>query len=71
MPTEQKINQYKSFLLRLWQEGEAEPSAAWRGEVESIQTGQKWQFDSLTTVFELLQTTILEEPTPPSSQVNG
>lgn len=54
MPTEQKISQYRSFLLRVWQEGEAETSTTWRGEVESIQTGQKWQFDSLTTMFELL-----------------
>lgn len=71
MATEQKITRYKSFLLRLWQEGEVEISTTWRGEVESIQTGQKWQFDSLPTMFELLQATMLEELASPSSQENG
>lgn len=71
MTTEQKITQYRSFLLRLWQEEKAGGPAAWRGEIESIQTGQKWQIDSLTTMFELLQTTILVEPASRSSQENS
>ncbi len=63
MTTKQEITQYRSFLLRLWQEGEAETSATWHGEVESIQTGRKWQFDSLELIIDFLRTQILADPT--------
>jgi hypothetical protein len=63
MATKQKDSRYRSFLLRLWQEGEAETSATWRGEVESIQTGRKWQFDSLELIISYLRTQILADPT--------
>ncbi len=47
-----KDQSYKSFLVRLWWENEGgEPEGGWQGEVESIQTGQKWQISDLETIF--------------------
>ncbi len=44
---------YRSFLVRLWRE----PSAAgtWRGEVESIQSGQIVLVETLDDVLELIR----------------
>ena len=36
-------------------------STTWRGEVESIQTGQKWQFADLESMFVFLRAKIAEE----------
>ena len=55
MNPEQKVTQYRSFLLRLWQENETDLPAVWRGEIEWIQSGQTWRFDSLPIMFELFQ----------------
>lgn len=55
MMTEQQVTQYRSFLVRLWQEDEPAPATAWRGEIESIQSGQQWRFESLSAMFELFQ----------------
>jgi hypothetical protein len=39
---------YHSYLIRSWRESSANDSEVrWRGEVESVQTGQKWRFYSL------------------------
>jgi len=51
---EPKILQYQSFLLRLWQEEEV-GRTAWHGEVESIQTGQKWKFADPEKLLAFLQ----------------
>lgn len=67
MTTEQKITQYKSFLLRLWQEEQAESLAGWQGEVESIQTGQKWSFVDLVTMADFLQAQIVGKPATKSA----
>ncbi len=56
-------NQYTSYLMRLWWETEEDTLAIWHGEVESIQTGQKWQFDSLELIIGFLRTQILTDPT--------
>ena len=61
MTTNQKITRYLSFLVRLWQEGDMDTSTTWRGEVESIQTGQKWQFADLESMFVFLRAKIAEE----------
>ena len=70
LSTEPKDTPYKSFLLRVWQEGEAESSPAWHGEVESIQTGQKWEFGDLDSLFEFLRNWILEEKANQSGKKN-
>ena len=41
---------YLSFLVRLWHEPNMESPAQiirWRGEVEHIQSGQRWTFETL------------------------
>ena len=50
---------YMSFLIRLWQE-EKEPGVPesiddWQGEIEHIQTGQRWTFDSLEALLEFVR----------------
>ncbi len=51
---------YASYLLRVWREGDGPET--WQGEIESIQSGQKWQFDSLELIIGFLQTRILATP---------
>jgi hypothetical protein len=47
---------YNSYLVRVWREDEGEGAeGGWRGEVESIQTGEKWQFTRLETMFRIFQ----------------
>ena len=49
--------QYASFLVRLWRDSENEAThftAAWRGELEHIQTSQRLTFDSLEELLRLL-----------------
>ncbi|HEY64161.1 MAG TPA: hypothetical protein G4O02_06275 [Caldilineae bacterium] len=41
---------YISFLIRVWREGDPdhpEITGDWRAEVEHIQSGRRWQFDTL------------------------
>jgi hypothetical protein len=43
--------------MRFWREDYGgKPEKNWHGEVESIQTGQKWQFNNLEELFRFLQT---------------
>jgi len=56
MTAKQAFGQYQSYLLRLWQVKAADGTATWQGEIESIQSGQKWQFDSLEVMVNLLRT---------------
>jgi len=56
---------YVSFLVRLWREPTLElpeQTAGWQGEVERIQTGQRWEFDTLDRLLSFLrrQVTALE-----------
>lgn len=42
--------QYASFLVRLWRSGDPAPegcNGGWQGEVEHIQSGQRWRFCGL------------------------
>ncbi len=51
-----KHEPYYSYLVRFWQEdGDGESQLRWRGEVQSIQTGQKRQFNSLPAMVRYLQ----------------
>lgn len=50
--------EYLSYLIRLWREGETTsdaPAAEWQGEVEHIQSGEKWSFASLSEVLAFLK----------------
>ncbi|MCA9916764.1 MAG: hypothetical protein KC445_02380 [Anaerolineales bacterium] len=56
---------YVSYLVRFWQEETGgEPQTPWRGEVESVQTGQKWQLNSLSDLSQFIQSQV--EVQPPS-----
>jgi hypothetical protein len=50
--------EYASFLIRLWREsgGDAEaPPAGWQSEIEHIQTGERWSFNSLEQLLDFLR----------------
>ncbi len=54
-PVRQK---YASFLIRMWREVDpAAPDAAaeWRGEIEHIQSGQRWRFVSIEALLACLR----------------
>jgi hypothetical protein len=58
---------YVSFLVRLWREPgvPALPlSATWHAEVEHIQTGRKWRFDSADELLDFLRR-LAENPGEP------
>ena len=49
---------YLSFLVRLWHEPNMESPAQiirWRGEVEHIQSGQRWSYETLDEVLSFLR----------------
>lgn len=49
--------EYASFLIRLWREVDQDPSVArcgWHSEVEHIQTGERWSFDTLEALLDFL-----------------
>lgn len=48
---------YMSFLIRLWHERSQEapaPPIEWHSEIECIQTGQRWTFDTLEELLNFL-----------------
>ncbi len=50
--------EYTSFLIRLWREVNPEaqaPPAEWRSEVEHIQSGQRWTFNTLDELLGFLR----------------
>lgn len=50
--------QYASFLIRLWREESAgldKRPVDWKGEVEHIQTGERWNFSSLDELVAFLR----------------
>jgi hypothetical protein len=56
MPLEESID-YASFLVRLWRSREAEATedgAGWQGEVQHIQSSQRWAFDTLDELLRVL-----------------
>ncbi|MBC8492368.1 MAG: hypothetical protein H8D43_01180 [Chloroflexi bacterium] len=49
---------YVSFLVRLWRETNperTEPVTGWQGEVEHIQSGQRWTFDTLDETLSFMR----------------
>lgn len=60
---------YLSFLVRLWHEAAPEdsgPGAEWQGEIEHIQSGQRWQFSNLDELLSFLRR-MTENPARPGS----
>ena len=58
--------QYASFMIRLWREtGPGPPQATgdWQGEVEHIQSGRQWRFDSLDELLGWLRRQ-MQDPHP-------
>ncbi|CAA9278287.1 MAG: hypothetical protein AVDCRST_MAG26-3194 [uncultured Chloroflexia bacterium] len=53
---------YRSFLVRLWREPAA--TGPWRGEVESIQSGQTVTAESLDTTLEIIRQAIANSQSP-------
>jgi len=50
--------EYASFLIRIWREADVDVVASpsdWRSEVEHIQTGQRWSFDTLEDLLNFLR----------------
>lgn len=50
--------EYTSFLIRLWREVNPDlhaPPAEWHGEVEHIQSGRRWAFNTLDEVLGFLR----------------
>ncbi len=54
---------YCSLLVRLWWKPNRE-GGDWTGEVEHVQTGKRWRFDSLQEMLDILSRpeTFLGEP---------
>lgn len=49
---------YLSFLIRLWREPSTEQPDSlsdWCGEIEHIQTGQRWKFTMLDELLDFLR----------------
>ena len=51
---------YASYLLRVWREDDEQEG--WQGEIESIQSGQKWRFADLITMADFVQARVLGKP---------
>ncbi len=49
--------EYASFLVRMWREDGPEPGGlqVWRSEVEHVQTGQRWTFETLEELLDFLR----------------
>jgi hypothetical protein len=60
---------YCSFLVRLWHEA-PEAGGAWRGEVESIQSGQLVTVQSLDEALEIIRQVVghSQPPAGPTSE---
>jgi hypothetical protein len=49
---------YISFVVRMWRDKtdpSAEPRIDWRSEVEHIQSGQRWTFNTLDELLDFLR----------------
>ena len=59
----EELTDYASFLVRLWRRREPEPTqnaASWQGEVEHVQSGRRWSFDSLERLLAILSSQVEE-----------
>jgi hypothetical protein len=55
---------YASYLVRLWRESNTEPAemtADWQGELQHIQSDQRWSFSTVDELLGLLRQQV-EDP---------
>ena len=53
-----RMGTYVSFLIRLWREDDPDPgapAAGWKAQVEHIQSGQRWTFQTLEEMLAFLR----------------
>jgi len=59
---------YLSFIVRIWRERSLDHPASvitdWQGEIEQIQTGERWQFVSMEELLRFLSCQTDQEETP-------
>jgi hypothetical protein len=63
--------EYVSFLVRLWREASTEATATlndWCSEVEHIQSGQRWTFNTLEELLAFLRQEVEESESEPTRQ---
>jgi hypothetical protein len=58
---------YASYLIRLWHgpcrvPAQAAPHAPWQAEIEHIQTGQRWMFDTLDDALSFFRLQATTDP---------
>jgi hypothetical protein len=58
-PTRDKSPAYAAYLVRLWQDGQA---GQWRASAQSVQTGEKTLFASLSELFMFLESQTAAHP---------
>jgi hypothetical protein len=59
--------EYASYLVRLWRDQDpASRESNWQGEIEHIQSGERWMFESVDELF-----TFLHRRVDRLVQVNG
>jgi hypothetical protein len=58
---------YHSYLLRLWSEEQA-GSTEWHSQIDHIQSGRRWSFDTLDKLLDFLNRQTEDPPAraPPS-----
>jgi hypothetical protein len=51
--------EYKSFILRLWwQTDDRSAQANWEAEIEHIQSGERWKFQTVKELLVFLRSTM-------------
>jgi hypothetical protein len=58
-PNRDKSSNYAAYLVRLWQDGQA---GQWRASAQSVQTGEKTMFASLSELFMFLESQTSAHP---------
>ena len=52
---------YASYLVRLWRDDVHLPDGAWQGEVQHIQSGGCWRFQTVADLLVFLSSRIEDE----------
>ena len=58
-PNPEKSSSYVAYLVRLWQDGQA---GQWRALVQSVKTGEKTLFASLSELFVFIESQTAAHP---------
>jgi hypothetical protein len=51
-----------SYLIRMWRETDPQPAPGWRYEVEHIQSGRRWSFETTKALLAFMAS---QAETPP------